>query len=101
EGAHLGGALAPGRGAEETHLAVLRPGPRADVLGLPDEVVAHEPRPGLHHRPRAAVVGAERVRGRPGPGRHAAVELQDAARVGLAPAVDELVVVADHEEPSV
>ena len=60
-----------------------------------------QPSAGLHDRTGAAVVGAQRVRGRPGPGRHPAVELEDAARVGLPPAVDELVVVTDHEQPPV
>ena len=101
EGADRGGALRPGRRAEEAHRAVLRPGARPDVLGLAHDVVGDEARAGLDHGARAAVVGAQRVGGRPGLGRHAPVELEDAARVGLPPAVDELVVVADHEQAAV
>ncbi len=101
ERAHRCSALRPGRRAEEPDGAVLRSLAGPDVLGLADDVVRDQPSAGLHDRPRAAIVGAQRVRGRPGPGRHPAVELQDAARVGLPPAVDELVVVADHEQPPV
>ena len=100
EGAHRRGAFRPGRRAAEPDRAVLRPRARPDVLGLADDVVGDEARAGLHHGARAAVVGAQRVGGRPGLGRHPPVELQDAARVGLPPAVDELVVVSDHEQPA-
>ena len=101
EGAERGGALRPGRRAEEAHRAVRRPGARPDVLGLAHGVVGDEARAGLHDRAGAAVVGAQRVGGRPRLGRHPPMELEDAARVGLPPAVDELVVVADHEQPAV
>ena len=101
EGAHGRGALRPGRRAEEPDRAVLRAGARPDVLGLAHDVVGDEARTGLHDGARAAVVGAQGVRGRPRLGRHAPVELEDAARVGLPPAVDELVVVADDEQPPV
>ena len=100
EGADGAGALRPGRRAEEAHGAVLRAGARPDLLGLAHPVVGHEPGAGLDDGPRAPVVGAQGVGRRPRLGRHAPVELEDAARVGLPPAVDELVVVAHDEEPA-
>ena len=101
EGAQGRGPVGPGGRADEAHRAVLGVGAGTDLLGFADAVVADEAGTGLDHRPGAAVVGPEPVGGRPGFGRHAPVELQDAVWVRLPPAVDELVVVADDEEASV
>src|SRR5665647_2964803 len=82
EGAQRRRACGPRGRAGEAQRALRGPLARPHVLVLPHRVVGHEPGRRLDHHARAAVVGAQRVGGRPGSRRHALVELEEAARVG-------------------
>ncbi len=79
EAADGGRALRPAGCAGEAQRPVLRTLARPYVLDLPDGVVRDQPRPGLDHRPGAAVVGQQQVgRGVRRRG-HTRVELEDAS----------------------